>query len=162
MKPEYQQLLNVAQSQKKANKKLLSRLKKIKPKVLDNMIHELHDLAFESIDCLECANCCKSISPSVTDKDVDKISRTLRVKPSAVVEKYMLPDIDDDWVMNTSPCPFLGSDNCCSVYEARPLACKGYPHTDRNRMHQILDLTLKNTSICPAVCFVFEELKKSI
>lgn len=162
MKPEYQQLLNIAQSKKKANKKLLSRLKKMKPKVLDNLIHELHDQAFDVIDCLECANCCSSISPSVTDKDVDKISKSLGMKPSVVVGNFMLPDVDDDWVMNTSPCPFLGSDNCCSVYESRPFACKGYPHTDRNKMHQILDLTLKNTSICPAVCFVFEELKKTI
>ncbi len=30
-----------------------------------------------------------------------------------------------------SPCPFLGDDNYCSVYEARPKACREYPHTDR-------------------------------
>lgn len=159
MKDDYQNLLNLAQSKQKENKKLLQQLKKMKPKELDRQIHELHTKAFEVIDCLECANCCKSISPSVKDNDIQKIARTLRIKPSAVVSQYMHLDDEKDYIMNTSPCPFLLPDNYCSIYDARPLACKGYPHTDHNKMHQILDLTLKNTSICPAVCFIFEELK---
>jgi len=162
MNPRYRQYLDTAQSKKKANKKLLERLKKMKPKVLDKLIHEIHELAFEEIDCLECANCCKSISPSVKDRDVERIAKALNMKPSGVVSKYMLVDVDDDYVMNTSPCPFLQSDNCCSVYDSRPLACKGYPHTDRSKMYQILDLTLKNTKICPAVCFVIEEIHKLV
>ena len=161
MKPEYKQYLNLAESRKKENKKLLQRLKKQKPKDLDKTINELHDQAFEVIDCLECANCCKSISPSVQDNDIQKIAKTLKIKPSAVVSKYMLLDDENDYVMNTAPCPFLMSDNCCEVYTSRPLACKGYPHTDRNKMSQILDLTLKNTMICPAVAYIFEELKKT-
>lgn len=160
MKPEYQQYLNLAESRKKENKKLLQQLKKQKPKVLDKIINELHEQAFEQIDCLECANCCISISPSIQDNDIQKIAKTLRIKPSAVVNKYMHLDDEQDYIMNVSPCPFLMADNYCEIYNSRPLACKGYPHTDRNRMHQILNLTLKNTLICPAVCFIFEELKK--
>jgi len=159
MKTEYKQYLNLAESRKKENKKLLQRLKKQKPKDLDNIINELHEKAFEMIDCLECANCCKSISPSVQDNDIQKMARSLKIKPSAVVQKYMHLDDEQDYVMNVSPCPFLMADNYCEIYTSRPLACKGYPHTDRNKMHKILDLTLRNTLICPAVCFIFEELK---
>ena len=159
MKPEYQPYLNLAQSRKKENKKLLQSLKKKKPKELDELIYELHEQAFKEINCLECANCCKSISPSVKDNDIQKIARTLKIKPSAVVDQYMYLDDEQDYVMKTSPCPFLMPDNYCEIYTSRPLACKGYPHTDHNKMHQILDLTLKNTKICPAVCFIFEELK---
>ncbi len=161
MKPEYQQYLKFAESRKKENKKLLQRLKKLKPKDLDKAIHELHEQAFEVIDCLDCANCCISISPSVQDNDIQKIARSLKIKPSVVVDKYMHLDEEQDYVMNVSPCPFLMADHYCQIYDARPLACKGYPHTDRNKMQQILDLTLKNTKICPAVCYIFEELKKT-
>lgn len=160
MKPEYKQLLNLAESRKKENKKLVQRLKRQKPKDLDKTINALHEQAFEVIDCLECANCCKSISPSVKDNDIQKIARSLKIKPSAVVNKYMYLDDEQDYVMNVSPCPFLMADNYCEIYNSRPLACKGYPHTDRNKMNQILDLTLKNTLICPAVSYIFEELKK--
>ena len=160
MKPEYQHYLNLAESSKKENKKLIQRLKRLKPKELDSIINKLHEEAFEVIDCLECANCCSSISPAIVDNDIQKIAKTLRIKPSAVVNKYMHLDDEDDYVMNCSPCPFLMKDNYCEIYDARPLACKGYPHTDRNKMSQILNLTLKNTTICPAVCYIFEELKK--
>ena len=160
MKEEYQHFLNLAESRKKENKKLLQRLKRKKPKELDKIINELHEQAFEFIDCLECANCCKSISPSVKDNDIQKIAKALRIKPSVVVSKYMYLDEEQDYVMNVHPCPFLLPDNYCTIYDARPLACKGYPHTDRNKMHQILNLTLRNSLICPAVSFIFEELKK--
>ena len=159
MNPDYQQYLNLAESRKKENKKLLQRLKKQKPKELDKTINELHEQAFEIIDCLECANCCKSISPAVQDNDIRKIAKTLKVKPSEVVESYMHLDDEHDYVMNVSPCPFLLADNYCEIYSSRPLACKGYPHTDNNKMHQILNLTLKNTLIYPAVAYIFEELK---
>ena len=111
MKPEYRQLLTSAQSKKKANKKILAKLKKMKPKALDDLIHDLHQQAFEVIDCLECANCCKSISPSVKDRDVERIAKSLKLKPAHIVDQYMLPDVDDDYVMNTTPCPFLEGDN---------------------------------------------------
>lgn len=158
MKAEYEKYIQYAVSKKKDNKRVLQKLKKIKPAELNKLIHSLHEEAFEEIDCLECANCCSSISPAVVDNDITKISKHLRIKPSQVVDKYMLLDEDKDYIMNCTPCPFLLSDNYCSIYESRPLACKGYPHTDHGKMYQILDLTLKNTKICPAVCLIFEEL----
>ncbi len=162
MKPEYQHYLNLAQSRKKENKKLLQKLKKLKPKELDARINNLHDDAFEKIDCLECANCCISISPAIVDNDIKRISKAIKTKPSTIVDKYMYLDNEQDYVMKCSPCPFLMKDNYCEIYESRPLACKGYPHTDINKMSKILDLTFKNTLICPAVCYIFEELKKEI
>ena len=107
MKPKYQQYLNLAQSRKKENNKLLQKLKKLKPKELDSIINSLHDEAFEVIDCLKCANCCSSISPSIKDNDIQKIAKTLKIKPSTVVDKYMYLDNEQDYVMKCSPCPFL-------------------------------------------------------
>ncbi len=157
---EYQQYLTRALSRKKENKKTLQKLKKIKPKDVDTLINDLHIDAFEIIDCLKCANCCSSISPSIVDNDIKKIAKTLKSKPSDVVNKYMYIDDEQDYVMKISPCPFLKDDNYCEIYEARPLACKGYPHTDNKKMTKLLNLTLKNTTICPAVCYIFEQLSK--
>lgn len=156
VKKEYQKYLDNAVSKKKENKRILQKFKKMKPSELVGLFHELHDDAFEIINCLECAGCCSSISPAVKDTDISRISKHLKFKPSQVVEKYMFLDEEQDYVMNSTPCPFLLSDNYCSIYESRPLACKGYPHTDQSKMHGILDLTLKNTKVCPAVCYIFE------
>ena len=46
------------------------------------------------------------------------------------------------------------------IYNYRPLACEGYPHTNRKNMCQILDLTLKNTEVCPAAAKIVTELQK--
>jgi len=144
----------------KANKKLVQSLKKKKPKDLDQVTLQLHQEAFEHIDCLDCANCCKSISPIVTDKDIQRIAKHLKTKPSLFVDAYLFLDEENDYVFKQQPCPFLGADNYCSIYVVRPKACAEYPHTDRNKFRQLLPLSLKNTIICPAVYEVFEGLNK--
>lgn len=154
--------LERARNERKANKRFLDKLKQRPPKKLDEMVADLHEEVFEKIDCLACANCCSTTSPIVRDKDVDRLAKHLRLRPAELIEKYMLLDSDGDYVMNTAPCPFLGSDNYCSVYEARPKACREYPHTDRKNFHQILGLTLKNTMICPAALRVVEGLKAAL
>jgi Fe-S-cluster containining protein len=153
-----QQAKNVEQS----TKKLFDKLKRTKPKNLDDVVHRLHDEAFENIDCLQCANCCKTTSPVFYDRDIDRISKRLRMRPSDFISNYLHIDEDKDYVLNGTPCPFLDAENYCLVYEDRPTACRGYPHTNRKRFHQILDLTLKNTFICPATYKIVEEMKKKL
>lgn len=128
---------------------------------IDQRVHALHLAVFEEIDCLACANCCKTLSPAVKDSDIRRLAEYLRIKPSKLVEQYFELDDEDDYVFRSSTCPFLGTDNYCSVYEARPRACREYPHTDRRRFLQILELTKKNMAVCPAVYEVIERLKKS-
>lgn len=143
-----------------STKKLFARLKSTKPKNLDQVMQELHEEAFEETDCLSCANCCKTTSPIFYQKDIERVARHLKMRPSEFIDKYLHIDEDKDYVLNTAPCPFLDADNYCSVYEHRPTACREYPHTDRKRFYQILDLTLKNTAICPAAYAIVEKLKK--
>ena len=148
----------VKQNQKETNAFLQILIKK-KPKNLDEQFHLLHHEAFELFNCLNCANCCSSISPIITQPDLERLARHLKIKPSEFLQKYLLMDEDGDFVFRQTPCPFLGSDNYCSVYESRPKACREYPHTDRKKMIQILNLTQKNCEYCPVVYEIVEELK---
>jgi Fe-S-cluster containining protein len=91
-------------------------------------------------------------------KDIERAAKALRLKPSTFIEQYLKIDEDKDFVLKSSPCPFLDYENYCTIYQDRPTACREYPHTDRKRMVQILDLTLKNTSVCPAVARIFTKL----
>ncbi|MBK8807595.1 MAG: YkgJ family cysteine cluster protein [Bacteroidales bacterium] len=145
--------------EKKINPILEAKFVKLKKvKQIDILFHELHDEAFEKINCLDCANCCKSISPGVSSIDIERLAKFLKIKPSKLVEMYFELDDDDEYVFRTAPCPFLGIDNYCSVYSARPRACREYPHTDRKKMNQILTLTKKNVEICPAVYYIIEKI----
>jgi Fe-S-cluster containining protein len=152
----------LAKEERKSTRKYFQRLGKRPPRELDSVVQDLHAETFEQFDCLECANCCKTTSPIFRDIDIDRIAQHLGVRPAQVVEEYLHLDEDGDYVLNIAPCPFLGADNYCSIYEARPRACREYPHTDRKNFHQILDLTLKNTSICPAAYRVVKRLKEEL
>ncbi len=146
----------------KENKRFFKSLKKIKPKVLDKIIHPLHDEVFRYTNCLECANCCKTTGPLFTDKDISRIAKHLRIKPLRFIERYLRIDEDRDYVLQTVPCTFLREDNYCSIYEVRPKACREFPHTDRIKQHQLLKLTEKNVEVCPAVYDIVEKLKKKL
>lgn len=149
-----------AETLKKENKAFYEKLQRTKPKKLDDCFHELHHRVFETVDCLTCANCCKTTSPIFYNRDIERLSKHLKQKPGDFIEKYLRVDEDKDYVLKQAPCPFLGSDNYCSVYDARPTACREYPHTDRKRMEQILKITYNNTLVCPAVLEITEQLKK--
>ncbi len=144
---------------KPENKTFFSKIRKKKPKNLDKVMQELHKEVFEDIDCLDCANCCKSISPTLYNKDIERLAKHLKQKPSLFIEKYLTIDEEGDYVFSTTPCPFLLPDNYCAVYESRPKACREYPHLDRKRFFQILNLTLKNAEVCPAVFDAIDKLK---
>jgi hypothetical protein len=162
LNPEYLKILENARKKSSENKKFLEKLKAKKPKDLDILTNELHDEAFEQINCLECANCCRTTGPLLLNKDIDRLASELKLKPSIFAERYIRVDEDNDYVFTSMPCPFLGSDNYCHVYEARPNACREFPHTQQRNILQKLKITYHNTLICPAVVLVVEGLKEKL
>lgn len=128
-----------------------------KNKVL-KQLPDLHEEAFEKVDCLECAACCKNYSPRFKTPDIKRISKHLRLRESEFIDKYLNLDTDGDYVVKSSPCAFLGADNYCSIYEVRPSDCSRFPYTDEDVLLKRPQITLKNASFCPAVYFVLEKL----
>jgi uncharacterized protein len=122
------------------------------------ILPELHEEAFTKVNCLECANCCKNYSPRFKTPDIKRISRHLGMKEGVFIEKYLRLDEDGDYVVKSAPCPFLGSDNFCGIYDVRPSDCARYPYTDEDVLLKRPGLTLKNSTVCPAVYYVLEKL----
>ncbi len=159
---DLQKYKNLALKKQKEHKKFLDSLKKKPAKNLDYITQESHDIVFNEINCLDCANCCKTTGPLYTEKDIERIAKHLRMKPSDFETKYLRIDEDNDKVLQNLPCFFLNEDNTCSIYDVRPKACREYPHTDRKKVYQINNLTIKNTIICPAAFTWLEILSKKI
>jgi Fe-S-cluster containining protein len=128
-----------------------------KNKVL-KALPDLHVEAFTKIDCLQCAACCKNYSPRFKTTDIKRISKHLKLRESVFIDTYLNLDSDGDYVVKSSPCPFLGSDNYCSIYEQRPSDCHRFPYTDEDVLLKRPAITLKNATFCPAVYFVLEKL----
>jgi uncharacterized protein len=155
---ELQKFSEQAANRKKAYREFYRRLGHRTPDSLDELFHEAHDEVFASTDCLACANCCKTTSPVFYPRDIERAAAELGMKPGVFTEKYLRIDEDNDYVLKSSPCAFLLPDNRCSIYDARPTACREYPHTNRKKMRQLLDLTFRNTQVCPAVARITEKL----
>ena len=109
-----------SQNLKKENRRFYDKLKLKKPRNLDDLFHTAHEEVFAETDCLTCGNCCKTTSPIFYEKDIERIAKHLNLKPGTFIEKYLRIDEDKDYVLQSSPCAFLGADNYCSIYESRP------------------------------------------
>src|SRR4051794_33196304 len=52
----------------------LRSLKMRSPKKVDRIALELHQEAFNIVDCTKCANCCRTLHPIITDEDIARIA----------------------------------------------------------------------------------------
>lgn len=128
-----------------------------KNKVLKKL-PDLHEEAFTKIDCLQCAACCKNYSPRFKTPDIKRISKYLGMKEGTFIDTYLTLDVEGDYVVKSSPCPFLGADNYCGIYDQRPSDCHRFPYTDEDVLLKRPAITLKNSTFCQAVHFVLEKL----
>ena len=133
-------------------------LKKADRNKVLKQLPDLHEEATAAVDCLQCAQCCKSYSPRFKTPDVKRIARVLGLRESVFIDTYLRVDEEGDFVVKSSPCPFLGADNYCSIYEDRPSDCRRFPYTDEDVLLKRPALTLKNSSFCPITFYVLEKL----
>jgi len=121
---------------------------------------KVHNDVFEEMDCLQCGNCCKSIPPMISNRDVKRISKVLGMSKDVFLEKYVVVDNDGDQVINSSPCPFLASDNKCQIYEDRPSACRAYPHSGEGMFYKNWSHHKRNAKYCPALLEILTRLSE--
>ncbi len=139
----------------KQYKRFLQRADKNK---LIRQMPAVHQKVVEETNCLNCAACCKNYSPRFKTTDIKRISKHLRMKEGLFIETYLRLDEDGDYVTKSSPCPFLGNDNRCGIYDERPGDCRRFPYTHEDVLFKRINITLKNASFCPIVFKVLEVL----
>lgn len=122
-------------------------------------INEAAKDVWSKSNCLDCANCCKNISPILEFDDIHKVSNYLNIKAGDFIKKHLEMDEDGDFVFKSTPCPLLGKDNKCSVYEARPKACAEYPHLNQIKSKKMIKLAFENINYCGVVFDTLTTLK---
>lgn len=157
-----QLLVNWEKKSAEHQKEYKNYLKKVDKNKVLKQLPDLHEEAFEKVDCLTCANCCKNYSPRFKTPDIKRISKVLGFKESVFIDTYLEIDEEGDYVLKTRPCPFLETDNTCSIYDDRPSDCRRFPYTDEDVFFKRPAITLKNTSFCPAAYFVMEKLMQVV
>ncbi len=139
----------------------LNYLKSLKGnKSVDSTAADLDRTVFNKVDCLQCANCCKTTPAMVSRPDAKRIAKHLGIPPKTFIKKYLLEDYDGSLMNNGVPCTFLNQDNTCMIYEVRPAACREYPHTSQFGFHRRSRMNAKNTLVCPATYEIVKRLKE--
>jgi uncharacterized protein len=141
------------------NFRFLHGLKMKSDRAVDRAAHRLHDEAFSIIDCTQCANCCKTISPLFRKSDIRRIVERLNMKPADFAATYLKADGDGDLFLKSVPCPFLGTDHRCTIYDVRPWDCVEYPHTQKKGFTYRTHGVASNTISCPAVFYIVEQMR---
>ena len=146
---------------KKGLRAFLSKLEKNPPQKLDNLTVQVDKAVWRETDCLSCANCCKTMSPTYTAKDIKRISAHLGMTGKAFKEKWLYYDKKDgDWMNKQQPCQFLDlNTNMCSIYEVRPADCAGFPHLTNRKMVDYMHVHKQNIAYCPATYKMVEKMK---
>ena len=126
----------------------------------DELAGELHAQAFQIVDCTRCANCCKTMDINFDDEDIERIAGHLNMPTAKFIETYLEADDEDGpYKARQKPCPFLGDDDRCTIYEVRPTVCREYPHTDKEGFNFRTMGVASNALVCPAVFWIVEQMK---
>jgi hypothetical protein len=92
--------------------------------------------ASKQVDCTECANCCRFSQVTVTRQDLSAIAAYLDDNVATVSRLYTDPEPDAPALRalksSRDGCVFLHR-NLCLIYEARPTACREFPHIGESR-----------------------------
>lgn len=153
----------------KDNKSLLSRrmtkVAKLLKKTPTKLLKQVNESVWAEVDCLECANCCKTMTPTFTKAEVKKIAAHFQISYKQYYEKYLSYDEKDKDIINKStPCQHLMKDNKCEIYPIRPKDCSGFPHFVRKDFHyQVEQKTYQNNiPRCPATLLFVEKLTATV
>jgi uncharacterized protein len=149
---------------KKAFKSFLGKLEKKAPGNYKRIATEINAEVWKETDCLSCSNCCRKMTPLLTNADQKRIAAHLQLTIPEFKEKYLVyDDKDKDWSMKVQPCKFLNlQTNKCNIYEVRPVDCAGFPHLTKSPIASYAHVHQQNIMYCPATYLFVEKLQERI
>ncbi|MBL7743803.1 MAG: YkgJ family cysteine cluster protein [Chitinophagaceae bacterium] len=160
----YQAFKRRVKSNKGRFRSFLTRLEKKMPRGIDSLISNIDKEVWKEVDCLACANCCKTMTPTYTEKDIKRIAAHLDMTADEFKKKWLKKERSTgDWLNKSTPCQFLNlKDNKCSIYEVRPVDCAGFPHLPKKRMKDYMHVHKQNVEYCPATYKMVEKLMEKM
>lgn len=126
---------------------------------LDNTVRKTTEEVWQQIDCTTCANCCRTLQIEVDNQDIKRLALHFGLSSQQFSQKHVRIAEDGAKHFGSSPCPFLGEDNRCTVYEERPQACRDFPYLHTDSFRQRTLMMISNTATCPIVFNVWQTLK---
>ena len=149
---------------KKVLRYFLTKVENNPPANLDNIAEEIDKEVWTETNCLSCANCCRTMSPTYSFQDMKRIAAHFNMKIKDFKTKWLYLDKkENDWMNVSKPCQFLDKKtNRCTIYEIRPADCAGFPHLAKKKMPDYIHVHKQNIEYCPATLRMVEKLKEKL
>ena len=139
-------------------RRFLTRLEKSSVRSVERITASLEKEVWKETDCLACANCCKTMTPTFTNTDIKRIAAHFRQTPEQFKKQWLKKDREGDYVNRKTPCQFLDlKTNMCSIYAIRPADCAGFPHLPK-KMKDYAHVHKQNVEFCPATYRLVEKM----
>ncbi len=150
------------EEKRKPLSKFLDKLDEIVPDDMPEIVARAEKKVWEKVSCVECASCCKHMTPTFSTADIKRISAHLGMTAAAFKEKWLYQEKETgDWMNRSQPCQFL-QNNLCTIYEVRPVDCAEFPHFDKKPFDLYNDMFKTNMEHCPATLKLVEKVEKII
>ncbi len=154
---------NLVSRNKKRLRSFLFRMERKAPRNLHLVTLQANELAWAKTDCMDCANCCKTMSPTYSQKDITRISKYLGMSRKSFTDKWLYKDNTGDWINKKQPCQFLDmKTNLCGIYEVRPRDCAGFPYHGTKKIKDYGHMYRQNVEFCPATNRLVEIMQAGI
>ena len=144
---------------RKSFRKFINRTVNEPPAGINNLPGVIEKEVWKEVDCLSCANCCKTMTPTYTKTDIKRISGHFNLTPEAFIKKWLVKDRNKDYINKSLPCQFLDlKTNKCTIYAIRPLDCSGFPHLSKRKWKDYAHVHKQNIDFCPATFKLIEKM----
>lgn len=145
-------------------RRFLTKMEKQPPRGLDKIAAETDKEVWKEVDCLACANCCKTMTPTYTPADIKRIAAHLKMTAEEFKNKWLYKERSTgDWMNKKTPCQFLDlKTNMCSIYAVRPADCAGFPHHTKKHFKEWVHVYKQNVEYCPATFKLVERMKEKV
>ncbi|HEY4967658.1 MAG TPA: YkgJ family cysteine cluster protein [Puia sp.] len=154
---------NLVSRNKKRLRSFLFRMERKAPGNLHLITMEASKLAWAKTDCMDCSNCCKTMSPTYSRRDITRISKFLGMTRKTFTDKWLYKDQEGDWINKNQPCQFLDQKtNLCGIYEVRPRDCAGFPYHSTKKIRDYGHMYRQNVEFCPATNRLVEIMQAGI
>lgn len=140
-------------------RRFLTKVESNPPRELDAYADILDKQVWQEVDCLSCSNCCRTMTPTYTFKDLQRISKHLNMTISQLKAKWLFKNREGEWMNTSTPCQFLDrKTNMCGIYTVRPLDCAEFPHLTKKKVTEYIHIHHQNVQHCPATFKWVEKL----
>lgn len=128
---------------------------------LDAMVEAIAGPIQVTIDCTQCANCCRKLDVYLTEADAQRVADGANVSFEQLIKEKIdcqrAAAVGEWGVLAQQPCSFL-EGKLCRVYSHRPESCRTYPVFTPDFRWTLEDI-LGGVGLCPIIYHVIEQLQ---